>query len=416
MRFDIIIIGGGLSGLTSGLHLASQGRKVSIVSSGQSSLHYSGGSLELLGYVNGREVTHPLEAISELPDDHPYRRIGVDKIRQYEHTLWRLLAAARIRGGGTCERNHWRLTPFGAMRPAWLTLGDYPMFEQPRVTQWSHVMLLGIRGFIDFYPQYLQYALSKMGVQSAIDTLDLKGLQPLRLNGTECRATTIARVLDNDPTLLRQMASAINERALGSEAVIMPDVFGVQDNMCIEALRTLVEKPLWCVTTMPVSVGGLRSQIMLRRRFEYLGGTFLMGDKVLRADIRGHEVEGIYTANFGPERLEASHYILASGSMVSGGIVAGPERIIEPIFNLDVLHADEMPHQRAAADVFAPQPFMQCGVGTDGDFHPLSHGTAMSNLWATGAVLGGLNPIVNGTGGGVAVLTAIDVAEKILKL
>ena len=49
MKYDIIIIGGGLSGLTAGITLAQAGRRVCIVSAGQSSLHFHSGSFDLLG-------------------------------------------------------------------------------------------------------------------------------------------------------------------------------------------------------------------------------------------------------------------------------------------------------------------------------------------------------------------------------
>jgi len=47
MKFQTIIIGGGLSGLIAGIKLLKAGRKVAIISSGQSALHFCSGSFEI---------------------------------------------------------------------------------------------------------------------------------------------------------------------------------------------------------------------------------------------------------------------------------------------------------------------------------------------------------------------------------
>ena len=80
MKYDTIIIGGGLSGLTAGIRLAEKGKKVAIVSLGQSALHFSSGSFGLLSQLGDKEVSSPLEAMKELDENHPYRRIGLEQV------------------------------------------------------------------------------------------------------------------------------------------------------------------------------------------------------------------------------------------------------------------------------------------------------------------------------------------------
>ena len=56
MSYHTLIVGGGLSGLTCGIALARHGKRVAIVNAAPSSLTLSGGSMELLGNVDGKMV------------------------------------------------------------------------------------------------------------------------------------------------------------------------------------------------------------------------------------------------------------------------------------------------------------------------------------------------------------------------
>ena len=111
--FDTLIIGGGLSGLTCGVALAKTGRRVAIVSAAPSALQLNGGAMELLGYVDGQEVAHPLEAIASLPQEHPYQKVGADRCGALADEAKQLLADTGIYTTGTATQNHWRITPLG---------------------------------------------------------------------------------------------------------------------------------------------------------------------------------------------------------------------------------------------------------------------------------------------------------------
>ena len=54
MKYDSIIIGGGISGLVCGISLLKAGQKVAIVSSGQSALHFNSGAFDGQLKIAGR--------------------------------------------------------------------------------------------------------------------------------------------------------------------------------------------------------------------------------------------------------------------------------------------------------------------------------------------------------------------------
>lgn len=411
MKYDTIIIGGGLSGLMAGVRLSRSGRKVAIISSGQSAMHFYSGSFGLLSHADGKELVNPLEAIGSLSPGHPYSKIGVEAIPSLADEAKRIFSDAGLTIVGDASKNHYRLTPLGLCEPSWLTMDDYATCEDPAEIGWRKATIINFKGYLDFLPGFLADGLKKHNLPCDFATISLPALERLRKNSSEMRAAAIAKVLKGP--VLEMLASEINRAASDSDVVFMPAVVGIDSELPIRELRSMVRPKLLCVPVLPMSVCGMRSQIRLRRYFEQLGGTYFLGDNVTRGYMEGSTLKEIETANLSGMSLQADNFILATGSFFSQGLVAEPDRIYEPVLGADV----EAPSDRSqwcGKSIFDNQPYMQFGVTTDRNFHVTFNGVPASNVYAVGAILGGTNPIREGSGGGVAILSALQVARNII--
>ncbi len=412
MKFDYIIIGGGLCGLSAGIRLVEQGKKTAIISSGQSALHFCAGSFGLLGKNGDKTVTDPLEEIKNLPANHPYRLMGAERVAELAEVVPQTLKNAGITTTGSAKANHFTLTPFGVTRPSWLTLHGYPTFDNADSKPFDKVLIVSVKGFLESYPAFIAENLEKTGVECRIEKIDLERLAHLRKSSFDMRAVSVAKQMD--PATIEEFASKINTCAKSGETVLIPAIIGINDENQMNRMRELVRNPLFCVPTIPVSVSGLRTQHILQNYFEQLGGTYLLGDHVEKGIIENGKVKEVMTVNFGEDHLKADAYILATGSLFSEGIMSNPKGFYEPVFGLDV-NCPESRDEWYALNFFAPQPYMSFGVEIDKDFHPSVRGEKISNLYVAGASLAHCNSIKEDSGAGNAVLTGLHTADLALK-
>lgn len=416
MRYDVVIIGGGLAGLTCGIRLSEQGKRCAIVSAGQSALHFSSGALDLLACLpDGQPVVQPLDALDELARQaprHPYSLIGAERIAALLPQAQALLVRCAMPMLGDYRQNHQRMTPLGKFRPCWLSPPDSAIRGLPATADWRRPLVAGIEGFLDFQSRIVAGTLQSQGIAARSGELKLPMLDRLRRNPSEFRAVNISRVLDRAENRAA-LAEELTVLASGNDGVIMPACLGLDSPCAPTELSELLGKPVRLLPTLPPSVPGLRLHQGLLRRFRQSGGIVMPGDRVERA-IQDAPEMALYTRNHQDIPLRARQIVLASGSFFSNGLRAQFDRVVEPVFGLDVRFAAQR-EDWSRQDVFAAQPYMQFGVIADEQLHPAIGGKTADNLYAVGAVLEGFDPITQGCGAGVSMLSALYAADLILK-
>lgn len=415
MRFDTVIIGGGLAGLVCGIRLQKAGKKCAIISAGQSAMHFSSGTFDLLGRLpDGTQVDNPIEAIASLNKEHPYVIIGKDNVKKYADEAPSFFKECGIEVAGNAEKNSWRITPTGERKPAWLTLGDFTPLASKDEKIGTKALIVNILGYLDFNTKFLADSFEKQGTVCRISSIKLEEMERLRKNPSEMRATNIARVMDRDG-IWEKAAAQVKEMIKDEDVVVLPAVFGLKDASVVEKMRAAIGVKTMFVATMPPSVPGIRSQMTLKAEFEKAGGRFLLGDTVTDAtfDENGN-VTSVGTVNFGDIRVYADDFVLATGSFFSKGLVATPDNVVEPVFGVDIVFAEGR-DKWFDRNFWKKQEYISYGAEVTSELNAQMKGQPVSNLYAIGSILSGSNALYEGCGGGTAIISALYAADNILK-
>ena len=371
MRYDAVIIGGGLAGLTAGISLQKAGKNTAIVSTGQSALYFFSGSFESL-----QEPSPEIQSLFSEAGIRLHYQPGV------------------------------RLMPMGTFKESALALEDVSLFPTPQFGK--KVLIINFMAYHDFFSSFLAEGLEKQGMECRIRFLNLGDLVQPELSPNQMRAVQIARKMDQ---VWEKVVQEVRVLLKDEDTVVLPQVFGLEDASIPERIRQGIPARVVFAGTLPPSVPGIRTQMLLKKRYEVLGGTYLMGDRVTGAHVYEDVVQNVVTKHLDRHYLEAGHFILASGGFFSKGLISNPFKIYEPLFELDM---DYDTDRNAWYDptFVNHQPYLHFGVKTDANLRPCRKGVPVKNLYVIGSILGETHPEL-GSGAGLAIRSALQVTQQI---
>ncbi|MBN2039780.1 MAG: glycerol-3-phosphate dehydrogenase subunit GlpB [Spirochaetes bacterium] len=423
--YDCLIIGGGLAGLTCGIKCAKEGLRTAIISGGINSLHFSSGSIDLMGYSADKNIIHNpfkhIKSIKRKNPQHPYAKIPVKTIEESITFLTDELKSEKLLFYNNSGKNHFRITAIGATKPTYLS--QESVFNEQldlALKNNTRISILNFEGFRDYYQEFAFSNLKKNSLFNKLNissgSIKLSFLPDTKKHLLESNSIDIARLFETEKYLPR-ISEEIKKAAGDSTIITLPAFIGLNNyNKIHKRLLELTGLQIYEIPTLPPSILGMRIDNALKSRFSSLGGEFIAGDKAAGGEIYNHRVTHIYTENYTEATHHAKYYVLSTGSFLSGGLQSGFNKMYEPVFNLQ-FNWSRKRNKWYSDNFFSAEshPFLSFGVNTNAALHPYDKdGNVIDNLYCIGAVLSDYDPVREASGGGVAVSTACYAAQKII--
>ena len=404
-RYDLIVIGTGLAGLTAARTAVEMGARVLIVGRGMGSLTLFGNTIDLLGEITpGTDMEAGVISWVATHPDHPYARTGWEGIAEALGAFRELFPPpytfAPVGGGNS-------LVPTGAgtVRPSYLL--PVTMIAGAGISA-EDTLIVSFRGFKDFQGDTVSLHLQCRGVNLSLPRYGLEGVTAL----------AFARLMDEEP-FRESLGEAIRRQLAGERRIGLPAVLGLRNPAGVMAtLEAVTGAKVFEIPMLPPSIPGLRIFNRFREHLIAKGATLLMGNPVISAAVQNGRCEGITIEN--PPLItesRAERYVLATGRFLGGGLWAEMNRIIEPLFNLPVFQ----PGSRGEwfrERFFQPEahPIHRAGIVTDGDLRPVDEGgkAVLSNVWVAGSILAHHQAIEEKSREGIAIATGYLAAKRAL--
>ena len=410
---DVIVIGSGVAGMTAALASAQQGKSVTLLTYGASSLSLNSGLIDILAFDDEHKaVKSPLEGIKSLPADHPYSKIGADYLEKAVDFFCAFAKKYHLPYHGSLNSQMMVPTAVGTLKPT--CLAPHSLSGSESFVGKKKVVVVGVKGLKDFYADIMIQNLKKaMGEELSYESVEIDtGIE----GGRDLTILDVARWLDT-PRGVDSFTEQLKSYKGQTETVlIVPQILGTSGHACYLTVASRMETDVVETTGLPPSTNGLRLQAIFRQALKDNGVEFVENTKVIGAREEGGRCTGVIAqAGIRQKVYTADKYILATGGFYSGGITMRDfEQPREEVFGLPVFFV-KGEENWSNAELFSnkPQGYAKTGVLTDENLRPVDENgkLVLENVYVVGRDLGGYDLCFEHSGNGVALASGYKAAQ-----
>ncbi len=420
---DLLVIGAGLAGMAAGARAAVKGLDV-IVAGNPSCLSFASGIMDYLGvYPPGGKtiLENPEQGVERLVQDfprHPYALVKPDKILDsfgfFQDQLSREGLAYKRISTADQMKNTVVATAMGTLRPGFMVPDSMAAGARALETGAAEMTLLvaGIKGLAGFSPVQAAQGLASRFARTIPLTLELPGIR------TGVPPQVLAGRLE-DPRVRKRLVSRLLAHAPKADIIGLPAVCGIGDSSGIlSGLSARINRPVFEIPGAPPSIPGLRLKNAFEKILVRTGARLLSNVRICDPVFDGKQFT--LTAEFDPWplKIKSRAVILATGRFFGGGLHARRERIVEPVFHLDVV-------QPKGRRLWHDHRFLtprghainRAGIETDARFRPLDERgrPVYDHLYAAGAILAHNDWVRMKSGAGTALVSACTAVDAFIE-
>jgi glycerol-3-phosphate dehydrogenase subunit B len=419
---DVLIVGGGLTGLVGAWRAQRAGLKTVVVAHGPGSLPFTSGALDLLAVYpteTKRYRESPWEALSELMErepDHPYGRVGLRRVRAAVEDFFAYLESGPLGYYRRGEQNMAIVTGAGTIKPTYAVSvsmrNNRLAWNQRRPT-----LILGFEGLPEFSPEQVVANLQDRwgGLKSA--RLDRSVLLD---EGRRLSITQLAAEFER-PEFRDRFVRAVQPMLGQSRFLGLPAVLGFDRvaHIC-RHLEDQLGVGVFEIPLLSPSLPGMRLAELLKRDLLEAGVDYRQGAPIGRLEGDGRNMRVAYrTGGSREEKISPGHVVIATGRFFGGGLDASQRGVRETLIGLPVEAPADRDNWHMASFLGAPgHPINRVGVKVDGSLRPVGRdGSPLyENLFVAGAVLAGHDWVREKSGAGISVATGHAAVESVLAL